>query len=48
MYYNLEALRLVFINIGLINYCTFVSDGRKAVERCISNVEESDCINELV
>ena len=27
-YFNLEALRIVFQNIGLIEYCHFVSNGK--------------------
>lgn len=48
MYYNLEALKLIFSNLGLIDYCKFVGDGRQAVNACIRNAEESDCNNELV
>jgi hypothetical protein len=32
IYYSLEALRVVFTNMGLIEYCTFVSNGRQLVD----------------
>jgi len=40
MYLNLEALRVVFTRLGLIDYCVFVSNGQQAVEYCIRNVNE--------
>ena len=42
IYYNLEALRLVFKNLGLLDYCHFVNDGKQVVDCCIKNVEESE------
>ena len=32
VYYSLEALRVVFTNMGLIKYCTFVNNGRQLVD----------------
>jgi CheY-like chemotaxis protein len=32
IYYSLEALRVVFTNMGLIEYCTFVNNGRQLVD----------------
>lgn len=40
-YYNLEALRLVFSNLGLLDYCQFVSEGRQAINSCVSNLNEA-------
>ena len=42
MYYNLETLKLVFQNLGLLSSCEFVNDGRQALDRCIKCVEDSD------
>ena len=42
MYYNLETLKIVFQNLGLLSSCEFVNDGRQALERCIKCVEDSD------
>jgi CheY-like chemotaxis protein len=39
-YLNLEALRVVFQRLGLIDYCVFVSNGQQAIESCIKNVNE--------
>jgi hypothetical protein len=41
IYYNLEALRLVFSNLGLEEHCSFLNDGRQVVRSCIKNVEDS-------
>ena len=32
VYYSLEALRVIFTNMGLIEFCTFVNNGRQLVD----------------
>ena len=39
-YFNLEALRIVFKNLGLLQFCQFVSDGKQVVDLCIQNYNE--------
>ena len=41
IYYNLEALRLVFNNLGLIDHCIFVSDGQQAFDSYVQTDKES-------
>lgn len=40
-YLNLEALRVVLQNLGVLECCTFVTDGRQAVDAAISAIKES-------
>ena len=39
-YFNLEALRIVFKNLGLLQFCQFASDGKQVVDLCIQNYNE--------
>lgn len=48
VYYNLEALKIVFKNLGLISYCKFMTDGRQLIKSCITNVEENCQATDLV
>lgn len=41
-FYNLETLRVVFENLGMGTNCTFVNDGKQAVQAAIKNVKDSD------
>lgn len=41
-YYNLETLRCVFENLDLLPNCTFVTNGKEAVQAAIKHVEDSD------
>jgi CheY-like chemotaxis protein len=42
MYLNLEALRVVFGRLGLLEHCDFVSDGQQVVEASIKHVKSLD------
>lgn len=39
-YYNLEALRVVFQNIGLVEHCTFVNNGQEAIDSVVKSIED--------
>ena len=39
VYYSSEALRVVFTNMGLIKYCTFVNNGRQLVDYFTEQIE---------
>ena len=39
-YFNLEALRVVFKNLGMLPFCQFVADGKQVVDLCIKNYNE--------
>ena len=41
VFYSLEALRVVFTNMGLIEYCTFVNNGRQLVDYFTEQMEFS-------
>ena len=34
VYYNLEALRIVFTQLKLVQYCNFVNNGQAVVDLC--------------
>ena len=40
-YFNLEALRIVFKNLELLQFCQFVSDGKQVADLCIQNYRSS-------
>jgi DNA topoisomerase VI subunit B len=38
MFLNLEALRIAFVNMGLVEHCQFVRNGQEVVEACLAEV----------
>lgn len=41
-FYNLETLRCVFSSLKMLDSCSFVNDGRQAVDTVIQNMKDSD------
>ena len=48
MYLNLEALRVVFSRLGLLQYCDFVSNGQQVIESCIRHYNSKEPGQETV
>ena len=40
VYFNLEALRVIFRGMGLLDYCHFVATGRQLIDCCAKNLYE--------